>query len=110
MTPKEIFTGMRALLSAPGSWLQYVMAATADGTPVDARSPNAVKFCLHGAFYHVYQTDYIVPLDIYVTLRKYIGEGVFMTNWNDVVGRTQDEVLSLLTSCIEDSVANAKQS
>lgn len=84
------------LYSKPGAWTNGRMARDANDQPIDYMSDGACKFCLFGAlsrFYKYYQAAE-KEFKIRTVLDKR-GYNVSYIEWNDMPGRTQEEVLEL---------------
>ena len=76
-------------------WCQGAMAEIVDGYRVSEDDERAVKWCILGAVWKAFDDDSIA-LRYTDELHKYIGKDVLLGNWNDELGRTQKEVVSLL--------------
>lgn len=99
---------MQILRDAKGfivrGWTQGRNARAADGEGVEPASEHAVCWCLHGAVARAC-TDLEYPAyhEAMKTVENHLeGTGVrpVVTEWNDVAGRTQKEVLDMLDDVI----------
>lgn len=104
-TSVDILRQARALISPPGAWCQAAFARGKSGRAVRPDSPNAVSFCLLGAFRRV--QGFGLPMEGAARrlLRAQIPadqqrEEGDLGLWNDAPGRTQAEVLALFDLAI----------
>ena len=101
----EVHRRVRALLEQ--GWCQYSHARSAH-EPVGPFSPDAVGWCLLGAYISAYGGALLPkPLLALVkqTIREHFGtegagDDLIIPEWNDVQGRTQAQVLALMDRVI----------
>ncbi len=79
------------LLATPDKWTKGAFARDRFGEVVEANSPDAVCFCIHGAMGRCYR-GYSEQLD---QLRAKLDVAVVM-DWHDAPERTHEEVLAVL--------------
>lgn len=87
------------LLATPDTWTQNAYAENACGIAVDARGPNACRWCIEGALAKCFDVVEIRTIEEYHKLLKHVRETTgFMSiaHWNDYPQRTHAEVLELL--------------
>lgn len=96
-----------ALLRPTGAWCQRAYARDAAGRDLKKGDAAATCWCLSGALAAagVYAYDEAYQR-LRTIIRGRIGKGCLIT-WNDAVGRTQAEVLSLLNLAIATERARA---
>lgn len=101
MTPLQILTRARKLLSNPKRWCQWTSARDKRGLPTLPLSDNAVSFCAYGAIARTYNGSIGLCRTI---LDKEAGRiskksGDFV-KYNDARGRTHAQILALFDSAI----------
>jgi len=104
-TTIAILTNARAFIAK--GWCQGKSALDGDGNPIDATHPQAVRFCIFGAF----DATGIILEDPVIELFKEasgLPPDRPLTGWNDEPGRTQSEVLEAFDRAI--AKANAVSS
>ena len=97
------------LVAQPGAWMQLNYARTAEGITVQASDPSAACFCAVGAVIAARtRLDAPVVTDMVVIhARRAAQPGVddehllALSEWNDELGRTQQEVVDLLRKAAE---------
>lgn len=62
MTEREILEGMLEVLSSPDKWVKGAYGLTEEGGVVWGTHPDAVQFCLTGAFQRVTNTQHTAQL------------------------------------------------
>ena len=104
-TVLEQLKATRALLTSPETWIQGNIATDAMSNSVYPGDPTAVCFCLSGALGKVTN---VIPNTPFLTVPEVFGvvagalyrdEGDWANAivwWNDKVGRTHEQVLTLL--------------
>lgn len=105
------------LFEKPGSWVQHVLAADADGNEVDYWDESACSFCLHGALqkaedensrsgidkdgYRYYDDEREEATRIAGDALEWVVNGCY-SNWNDTYGRTRQEVRQALEEALDE--------
>ena len=89
----EVLVAAADLIAVPDAWTQESYALDHEGEPVDAKSEFAVCFCALGAIRHAggYEDDVNPAAQALGNL-----VGALVCDWNDELGRTQDEVVTAL--------------
>ena len=85
----------RALIAAPGGWTQGASARDSNGRAIVSHSPSAVCFCSGGALFRV-NGHYLENRE---ALRRAMNCDN-LVDWNDVLGRTQAEVVAAFDRAI----------
>lgn len=106
---------MRELLSDPMRWTQGMMAADDLGSRVGAKDPAACCWCIMGAdcltdTANVLHRDTSAVHALRATITAFDGEYCrSVSGWNDMPGRTHEEVLRLIDATIvrESGLAGA---
>lgn len=78
-------------------WCQGTSALDHSGTPCVPTSPAAVAWCIYGAIYAAYPEDIRKRESICQAIRNRVGQPT-LPDWNDAMGRTQQEAVDLLES------------
>src|SRR5271166_3293834 len=88
------------LFERSNTWTQYQYARSADNSNCRADEPRAAKFCLIGAFMHIYGRDTYSRSEEYAKLTKHLEARTWLSvaMWNDSPLRTQNDVLQLVKS------------
>lgn len=101
MTPLQILTRARKLLSNPKRWCQWTSAKDKNGLSVSPFSKNAVSFCAYGSIERVTDGDIgecALILDKEAgRISKKKGD---LVGYNDARGRTHAQILALFDSAI----------
>lgn len=89
---------IKELLTDESKWIKHNTALTAVGSSCAPTDPDAVKWCLYGAFLKCYRSWY-EHLTIERTLIDAINstsKSIRISNWNDAPERTFAEVKALV--------------
>ena len=85
-------------------WTQRALARDHTGRSVSPTSPHATHFCLHGALHNrcdAYSYPSCLDLTTIIRLLSYLAkEPLVLYNWNDMLGRTQTDILDLIRLAI----------
>lgn len=108
MTEKEVLEGMLELLSDSDSWTQGTHARTNDGRAVSLLSPHATSYCLLGALYKVYCSDFsgtVVSSDFSGAVVSHLQSGVPEFNFslslfNDSPSTTHEDVVLFIKNAL----------
>jgi len=103
----------RAREKVKQGWTQNAMARDGSGNAVSSRDDDAVSWCLSGAcnvacfeidggFESIVELEHIIQLYIRRYSRNMGSVMNAISHYNDKVGRTQEDVVELLTKVIED--------
>lgn len=95
-TTKEILVAARALIAEKG-WCTGVMARDANGHAVGEQDSNAACYCVLGALTAANGDE--IPNSVYVAF-AYANGAESIVDWNDVKGRTKEEVLEAFDKAI----------
>ena len=87
---------VQALKLIEAGWCQWTEATDKEGNSVERHSPLAANYCIMGALGKV-TPNYN---DAIAKLRKNVDCG--LATWNDVRGRTKEEVIDLFRRAIAD--------
>ncbi len=98
MDAKEVLERAKKLIENPVNWIKHANARDAHGYAVNARSEDAVCFCMMGALFHAGSLGIDDP---YWALRAVLHEGI--VEWNDHPNRTHAEVLAAFDRAIAAS-------
>lgn len=102
-----------SLIEAPESWTRGTYARAADGQSIDRYSPDAVCFCLQGAYNRAVREtvnpaggpfsarEMVLNQRIKDALRMQAGM-VDLTLYNDAPGTTHQDVIKCLNRTIDD--------
>ena len=105
MTPLYILEGVKALLASPMNWTQRSMSREESGMSVHPTNATATCWCLSGAIVHLTGGIDENWRDACWALSNAIAPGyaygVSIPAWNDVPGRTYDEVMAVVDRAIE---------
>lgn len=106
MTSNEILEGTIDLIK--GGWTQNALARMSNGCPVSPLRPEACSFCIEGAMlktlgdheaeFTSLEYDWVVN-----NLEELYGTSI--EGWNDIPGRTHEEVVSSLESLLAEGTA-----
>jgi len=99
-TTLELVHDLQALLSGPEKWTQGSYARNVSGEKVQIDDPQAVCFCLTGAF------QYLSSGEAYRWLYNLASEladapNGYLVVWNDTPGRTFTDIQSLMAKMEE---------
>lgn len=96
MTTLEILKAARAKLAQ--GWTQGAFARDADGLPVNVCHPKATCWCITGAFRSLPpEADF---MQARIALKSSLSGDPQLSEWNDVRGRTQADVIELFDHVI----------
>lgn len=90
----QLIAQVRNLLSEPRYWTSCTLARNANGTECRPASPEAVRWCVMGAFHKVLDVnDY--DIDVAKKISRLLGydDPMEVTNINDTVGYTAAKML-----------------
>lgn len=95
-------------------WCQKVFARDANGNSIAPNSDSAVAWCLRGAissiigsrsdYHQLYPIFNAIFTELIKDIRPY--SSIEFTQWNDVSGRTKEEILNLYDRAIESQIKN----
>lgn len=107
MNATQVLNSM-ILLFQHNNWNKLNFARDKHNQPVCPRSPNAVSFCLGGAFMRICILNVVSPKverEVWIALRKNISpHGI--AYFNDMVLNDKEEVISFLTT-VKESLSHA---
>ena len=90
----RVLKGAKELIEK--GWAQGCMARDSNGCYAQYDSKEAVCFCITGALWRVGQDEKVViPLIRLMQHAAGVPEDRFISSWNDVAERTQEEVVAL---------------
>lgn len=98
MTTLEVLQGMRSRLAT--GWTQYAVARNRFGVRVASSSSEACSWCIMGAA-SATTRNADERSSAYTRLYQSGIRLLTVGEWNDIPGRTQEEVLALIDSAIE---------
>lgn len=99
MTPKQILTQARELISDPKRWTKGYFAKTALGAPCGSLSDRAICWCISGAINKV--SEFKNHQVAYDRLRLVVGP--LITQFNDDPKTTHADVIAAFDRAIEHS-------
>ncbi len=114
----EILQRMRTLLTPRGAWIQKSWARDAEGDEVCPESPEAKRFCLIGAYYHITGIGAdraagnrgMMPDESSVIRSLGFDPVDDVTGWNDKDKRTKRAVLARIDRAIEYRLSHLSSS
>jgi hypothetical protein len=99
MSALDVLVGARRQLTEKG-WTRGEFAKDKNGSTVATGSDAAVCYCLDGAMRSLKGDPYSY-LDARKMIRRVIGASMLISDYNDNVARSVDDVLSVLDQAIE---------